>query len=61
MSRTNSDVRSDFRGDVIYNVWRQGGDVDAIDLERVDRLHEEEGWDSERVSEYELQRQAVKP
>lgn len=26
----------EYRGDVIYDVWRAGGDVDAVDYDRVD-------------------------
>ena len=28
--------KHDYEGDVYYEVWRQGGDPDAIDLDRVE-------------------------
>lgn len=28
--------RDDYRGDVLYEVWRSGGDIDRVDYDRVD-------------------------
>jgi|HubBroStandDraft_6_1064221.scaffolds.fasta_scaffold3142399_2 hypothetical protein len=50
------DPKSDYRGDVIYEVYRCGGNVDRIDLDRVDRCFES-GLSEEIAARRELQHQ----
>lgn len=48
--------RDDYWGDVVYEVWRSGGDVDRIDDDRV----EDSRWDGieyEQAARVELQHQ----
>lgn len=48
--------RDDYWGDVVYEVWRSGGDVDRIDDDRV----EDSRWDGlqyEQAARIELQHQ----
>jgi len=45
-----------YRGDVLYDVWRGGGSVDAVDYDRVDD-YRSDGMDSEEAACAELRRQ----
>ena len=45
-----------YRGDVDYEVWRSGGNTDAIDYDRVED-HRWDGYTAEENAQYELRRQ----
>jgi hypothetical protein len=57
---TRRDEERKYRGDVDYEVWRSGGDVDRIDYDRVtDRFYE--GSIPEDAAASELRRQHPQP
>lgn len=47
---------SDYYGDVIYEVWRRGGNPDAVDPDRV-RDYQEEDLFPEHAAAREVRRQ----
>ena len=48
--------RRDFEGDVTYEVWRSGGNVDRIDRDRVED-HYHQGMDSHQAASMEVRAQ----
>lgn len=48
--------RSDYHGDVTYEVWRSGGNPDSIDRDRVDE-HRAYGDDADIAARHELHAQ----
>ena len=52
MART----RNDYRGDVLYDVWRSGGNPDAVDYDRVDDAYAAGDY-AEDVAASEVRRQ----
>jgi len=46
----------DYFGDVVYEVWRSGGDVDSIDRDRVED-HQDQGCEYEEAAAIELEYQ----
>jgi len=57
MSRTRDKKRSDYYGDVVYEVWRHGGDPDMVDYDRLDDYRYEGLYPDEATSR-ELRRQS---
>lgn len=53
MSRSEQE---DYRGDVVYEVWRRGGDVDRVDYDRV-ADHCSYGDDYEVAADHEMRLQ----
>lgn len=49
-----------YRGDVTYDVWRSGGNVDRINDDRVSRAFDD-GLSHEQAARAELQRQRPQP
>ncbi len=50
----NYDERRKFEGDVIYEVWRSGGNPDAVDYNRLDDYWYD-GLDAYEAADRELQ------
>ena len=50
----------DFRGDVIYDVWRSGGNPDLVDYDYVDDRRYD-GCEADDVAAEELRRQRRTP
>ena len=48
--------RRDYEGDVTYDVWRSGGNVDRIDRDRVED-HYHQGMDSDQAARMEIRAQ----
>lgn len=51
-----SDSYDDYRGDVVYEVWRRGGNVDRIDDDRVHE-HYSYGDEYEQAADHEMRLQ----
>lgn len=51
--------RREYEGDAMYQVWRQGGNVDRIDYERVDD-HRRSGESADAAARAEMNRQRPK-
>lgn len=49
-----------YQADVAYQVWRNGGDMDRVDRERVNE-HYWQGDDCDRAASHELRSQRPKP
>lgn len=50
-------VMDKFDGDVLYEVWRRGGNVDSIDFDRVDWHRAQYGYDEDQCATMELRAQ----
>lgn len=48
--------KDDYLGDVIYEVWRSGGDVDRIDYDRV-QYNQYDGFEFEQAARVEMRHQ----
>ncbi len=57
MSRARDKERSDYYGDVVYEVWRHGGDPDMVDYDRLDDYRYEGLYPDEAASR-ELRRRS---
>ena len=55
MTRTREEEEK-YQGDVAYEVWRSGGNPDAVDRDRVAGYYWE-GWEPEDAARSELRRQ----
>jgi len=51
--RNHYDKKSKYRGDVIYEVWRRGGNPDLVDYDRVDDYYYE-NYEPEYTASIEL-------
>ena len=61
--RTREERREEerrYEGDVVYNVWRNGGNPDRVNLDRVDE-HFDRGDQSDQATRDELRHQRPKP
>lgn len=47
--------KDDYRGDVIYEVWRRGGNIDRVDDDRVSDYYYD-GYDYEQAAYFEMRR-----
>ncbi len=48
--------RTDFNGDVVYDVWRNGGNPDEIDEVRLDEAYWD-GYEADEFAQSEVRRQ----
>lgn len=53
--RDDRDERREYEGDVFYEVWRSGGNVDRVDMDRVED-YRYDGLSAEAAAEREIRR-----